>query len=55
MIDKTAPSSPTNLVATSTDNAIYLTWLQGSEEDLSTYSVYRSTERIVDLSYFQVD
>ena len=45
MIDKTAPSSPTNLVATSTDNAIYLTWLQGSEEDLSTYSVYRSTEK----------
>ena len=45
MIDKTAPSSPTNLVATSTDNAIYLAWLQGSEEDLSTYSVYRSTEK----------
>ncbi|MGN0477697.1 MAG: PKD domain-containing protein [Ruminococcus sp.] len=44
VIDKTAPDSPRDLVAAGGEDYIYLSWVQGDESDLSTYSVYRSID-----------
>lgn len=41
-IDRTAPAAPQSLTATAGDGCVVLTWQQGAEEDLHTYSVYRS-------------
>ncbi len=41
--DTTAPSDPTNLVATGTFTQIVLTWDHGAEADLSHFLVYRNT------------
>ncbi len=40
--DKTAPSTPQNLQATSGDQQISLIWATNSEPDLSYYKIYRS-------------
>ncbi|MGN1131288.1 MAG: leucine-rich repeat protein, partial [Ruminococcus sp.] len=44
VIDKTAPDSPRDLVAAGGEDYIYLSWVQGDESDLGTYSVYRSID-----------
>ena len=43
IVDKTAPDKPRDLIASGGDGWIYVSWLQGEEDDLSTYSLYRST------------
>ena len=43
MIDKTSPNTPRDFMACGGDGWICLSWLQGDEEDLGTYSIYRST------------
>ena len=42
-VDKSAPNKPRDLIASGGDGWIYISWLQGAEEDLETYSLYRST------------
>ena len=42
-IDRTAPAAPEGLMARAQNGAIEISWEQGTEEDLNTYSVYRST------------
>ena len=42
-MDKSAPNKPRDLIASGGDGWIYISWLQGAEEDLGTYSLYRST------------
>ena len=42
-IDRTAPAAPTGLTATAGQGYVSLTWAQGGEDDLYTYSVYRAT------------
>lgn len=44
IVDKTAPQMPRDFIASGTDTYIYLSWLQGKEDDLDTYSIYRSTD-----------
>jgi len=41
-IDRTAPAAPTGLRAEAGQGYISLTWAQGSESDLNTYTVYRA-------------
>ena len=43
IVDKTAPNKPRDLIASGGDGWIYISWLQGEEEDLSTYQLYRAT------------
>ena len=43
IIDTTAPNLPRDIIASGGDGWIYISWLQGDETDLSTYSVYRAT------------
>lgn len=50
MIDRTPPAVPTGLTAQlmtndkAVSNVIYLTWTEGTEQDLGGYTLYRSTE-----------
>ena len=43
IVDKTSPDKPRDLIASGGDGWIYVSWLQGEEEDLGTYQLYRST------------
>ena len=43
-VDKTAPDAPDGLTATGADGYIRLAWNQGTQADLSTYSIYRSVK-----------
>ncbi len=43
MVDKTAPDKPRDIIASGGDGWIYISWVQGIESDLNTYSLYRST------------
>ena len=43
MVDKTAPAEPTEVKANGNNGYIEISWKQGDESDLNTYSVYRST------------
>ena len=44
IVDKTAPAAPQNVEAVPHDGYMEIKWVQGSEEDLNLYSVYRSEE-----------
>ncbi|WP_169853071.1 DUF7594 domain-containing protein [Anaerohalosphaera lusitana] len=41
--DTTAPAAPTGLGATAGDGSVSLDWADNSEQDLASYTVYRST------------
>ena len=41
-VDKTAPAEPENVSAVGSDGFIRISWSQGSEEDIGSYSVYRA-------------
>ncbi len=41
--DTVPPQAPTNLIATSDEGSVILTWYENTEADLSCYNVYRST------------
>jgi hypothetical protein len=41
--DTVAPAAPTGLAATEDDGSVSLDWADNTEDDLGTYSVYRST------------
>ncbi len=43
VIDRTAPAAPETVTATGYVGYIEIAWIQGSENDLGKYSVYRST------------
>ena len=43
VVDRTAPAAPKNVEATGYNGYIEISWTQGMEEDLGTYSVYRAT------------
>ena len=45
IVDKTAPTIPRDLIASGGDGWIYISWLQNTETDASTYSIYRSTKQ----------
>ena len=45
-----APSAPANLGGTSGDQEVELTWAKNSEDDLSGYNVYRSTDSFSSVS-----
>ena len=43
IIDRTAPAVPTGVAATGKNGYITVSWEQGTESDLGTYSVYRAS------------
>ncbi len=43
-VDRTAPAVPTGLTAAAGNGTITLTWAQGGEADLNTYTVYRAAQ-----------
>ena len=42
IIDRTAPDAPQGIAAQGNSGNIYVSWTQGAESDLGTYSLYRS-------------
>ena len=42
IVDKSAPDKPKDLIASGGDGWIYISWMQGDEEDIDTYQLYRS-------------
>ncbi|MCR5429931.1 MAG: DUF6273 domain-containing protein [Eubacterium sp.] len=41
-VDNTPPAIPRGFTASGTDGYVLLSWIQGTEEDLSSYMIYRS-------------
>ncbi len=49
VIDSTAPSAPSNLMAYATTGIINLNWMKSMENDVAKYRLYRSTSSILNL------
>ena len=43
IVDKTSPDKPRDLIASGGDGWIYVSWLQGDENDIASYQLYRAT------------
>lgn len=41
-VDKTAPAAPENISAEGSDGFVRISWTQGTEDDIGSYSVYRA-------------